>query len=238
MKIAAENKKSVYWLIGLGAFAAYMVYSQLLSGPTYKTVTPPAARGDGSAETAAAEKGSGPDSSQVSHDVATRPGSRGKSGEFRPVLRAKKKEDRIQNIAAIDPLLRLDLLTRVMKVPQAGGTRDLFQIVKPAALAGIETKVFPFVGPQPPPPPAPPPPAPPPPPPTPVPFKYYGYSAVHPDGKRTAYLLDNDEIFEASEGTILKGRWRIVQIGLDKIMVEDTLEKTKQPVKIEPEVTG
>ena len=136
-----------------------------------------------------------------------------------------------------------------MKVPQAGGERDLFQIsktppVKATALAGVEPQVHPntFVGPRQPPPPPPPPGPPPPPPPTPIPFKFYGVSSVHPDGTRTAYFIatgaDGDEIFMANEGTVLKGRFRIVQIGVDKVLVEDTQDKRRQPLNMEKENTG
>jgi hypothetical protein len=242
MKLGGENKKAVYALIGCGSLAAYMVYSQFFTGPTYKPVQPPS--GDIVAEAAAAsDKSSGPDISRASEDAAPRP-ARSKTGEFRPIFISKKKEDRIANIANIDPTLRLDLLARVMKVPPAGGERDLFQILKSppvketVALTGPETKVHPFVGPRlPPPPPPPPPPAAAPAPP-PIPLRYFGYSAVHPDGTRTAYFLDGDEILEADEGAILKGRYRIVQIGLDKVLVEDTVERRRQPINIEPEAMG
>jgi hypothetical protein len=111
-----------------------------------------------------------------------------------------------------------------------------------AVLKGPETKVALIYGPHPPPPPAPPPPPPPPPPPTPIPFKYYGVSSVHPDGTRTAYFIipsaDGDEILMANEGQVLKGRFRIVQISLDKVVVEDTQDKRRQPLNMEKENTG
>ena len=163
MKIGGENKKSVYALIVLGVFAAYMVYSNLLSGPSYPTATPAPTRGDNSEIVPNAPgKSSGPDSSRAAQDVPGRSSARAKNGEFRPVLRPKKKEDRVVNISTIDPTLRLDLLAKVMKVPPAGGERDLFQIsktppVKQAELPkGPETKIYAFVGPRPPPPPPPP----------------------------------------------------------------------------------
>jgi hypothetical protein len=37
---------------------------------------------------------------------------------------------------------------------------------------------------------------------------------------------------------VLKGRYRIVQIGVDKVLVEDTQDKRRQPLNLEPEVTG
>ena len=239
MKIGAENKKSVYALALLGVFAAYMVYSNFFSGPSYAPSTPARPSGDTSepAPAATPEKSAGPDISRA--------GSRSKTAEFHPALRSKKKEERMANIETADPTIRFDLLEKAMHVPPAGGERDLFQISKTppvketaALLKGPETKIIPFVGPQLPPPPPGPKPLPPPPPPTPVPFKYFGYSAVHPDGKRTAYFLEGEEILEANEGAVLKGRWRIVQISLDKVLVEDTQEKRRQPLNIEPELTG
>ncbi len=255
MKIGAENKKSVYALSVLGVVAAYLVYSNFFSGPTYKTVTPQTAStpSDPSADIAvpapASGKNSGPDISQAKSKVGK---SKSKNGEFHPVYIAKKKEDR-PDITKLDPTIRFDLLARAMKVPQAGGERDLFQIsktppIKATALADAnEPKIKPFIpyGPQKPLPPAPPPQPGPPPPPAPmvIPFKFYGTSAVHPDGKRTAYFIipgataDTDEILMADEGQVLKSHFRIVQIGVDKVLVEDTQDKRKQPLNIEKEAT-
>jgi hypothetical protein len=245
MNLGVENKKSVYWLIGLGVVAAYMVYSQLLSGPS-STPARVAPVGDAAA-VANSDKAAAPDLSRASEQTSRPAKSVSKNGEFRPVLRSKKKEDRA-SVTNRDPSLRLDLLAKVMKVPQAGGERDLFQILKGppvkevALVKGPEPKVIPFVGPHPPPPPPPPPPPEPPPPIEPIPLRYYAYSAIHPDGKRTAYFLtatqDGDEILEAKEGAVLKGRYRIVQIGLDKVVVEDMQKNRRQSIALEPEVSG
>jgi hypothetical protein len=253
MKIGAENKKSVYALTVLGVLAAYMVYSNFFSGPSYKPVTPPSARPDASeamGTVPAPEKSSGPDISQAKNKVGRGTSSKSKSGEFHPIYMAKKTEDR-PNVDGIDPTIRFDLLERAMKVPPAGGERDLFQISKTppvtqtaAALKGPEPLVAKFYGPRAPGPPPGPPPPPPPPPPMVIPFKFYGTSAIHPDGKRTAYFIipgsspDLDEIFMADEGDVVKKRFRIVQIGVDKVVVEDTQDKRKQPLNMEKENTG
>ena len=248
MKIGAENKKSVYALMVFGPIAAYLVYANFFSGPSYKPVTPQPTRGDNSVTVPTGPgKESGPDISQAKEATARPGATRSKTGEFHPVLRSKKKEEHPVDFANIDPTIRFDLLAKVMKVPPAGGERDLFQILKTppiketAKLSGPEPNVYRFVGPrQPPPPPTIAPKVEPPP--TPIPLRYYGYSALHPDGKRTAYFLiaspDGDEILEAGEGALLKGRYRIVQIGLDKVLVEDTMDKRRQPLNIEKEVTG
>jgi len=251
MKLYSGNKKSVYALIGLGTFAAYMVYSQLLSGPGYKPVTPQTARPEAadSAADGSSEKG-GPDISQAKGKISKASPSKSKNGEFHPVYIAKKKEDR-PDVSAIDPTIRFDLLDRALQVPQAGAERDLFQIskappVKQVAevLKGNEPVIHPYipVGPRQPPKPMPPPP-PPPPAPLVVPFKFYGTSAVHPDGKRTAYFIipgsspETDEIFMADEGDVVKKRYRIVQIAVDKVVVEDIMDKRRAPLNMEKENT-
>jgi len=166
------------------------------------------------------------------------------------VYQYKKAEDR-PDVSNIDPTVRFNLLDRIMKVPQAGATRDLFQISKTppvtqvaTALLGQETIVHPFVpyGPRLPQPPTPIP-TPTPLPPLVVPFKFYGTSAVHPDGKRTAYFIipgatpDTDEIFMADEGGVVKSRFRIVTIMADRVVVEDVNDKRKQPLIMEKENT-
>lgn len=251
MKLYSGNKKSLYALGVLGAFAAYMVYSQLLSGPSYKPVAPQTARPASAADAGGSAPAgqSGPDISQAKSKVA-KPSAKSKNGEFHPVYLAKKAEDR-PDVRNLDPTIRFDLLAKVMKVPQAGAERDLFQIMKgppvtqTAALKGPETIVRPWIpfGPHSPPPPPPPPGPPPPPPPLQVPFKFYGTSAVHPDGKRTAYFIipgatpETDEIFMADEGQVIKNRYRIVQIGTDRVLVEDVTDKRKAPVNLEKEIT-
>jgi hypothetical protein len=247
MKLGIENKSQVVILSGLGLVAAYLLYTNLFSGSS-STPAPAARTGDSAAAVpGTAEKApdaSGPDISRSGQQASVRPGANAKSNDFHPVLRSKKKEERATNVAQQDPRLRLDLLAKVMQVPPAGGERDLFQILKTAPVKqaelvkGPEPKVYAFVGPRPPPPPPPPKADPPPPAPEPIPLKYYGYSTVRPDGKRTAYFLDGEDILEAIEGATLKGRYRIVQIGLDKVLVEDTQQKRRQSVNIEPEATG
>jgi hypothetical protein len=253
MKLWSGSKTSLYALIGLGGLALYMVYSQFFSGPTYKPVTPQTARvevPDGAPSASTSEKSSGPNISQAKGKVGRGSASKSKNGEFHPVVQAKKVEER-PDVSSIDPTIRFDLLDRIMKVPQAGATRDLFQISKTppvtkvaAVLNGPETIVHPYVpyGPRAPQPPTPIP-APTPLPPLVVPFKFYGTSAVHPDGTRTAYFIipgatpDADEIFMANEGSVVKNRFRIVTIMADRVVVEDVSDKRKQPLIMEKENT-
>ena len=233
MTVLPQNKKAVYALAILGPIALYSIYSNL---------APDTPKSTARTDTAAVRptEGSAPDISR-STSATARPSSKGKNGEFRPPLRSKKKEERAPDPVNIDPTIRFDLLAKVNAVPPAGGLRDLFQITKGPPVAAVilkpadEVKIFPVQGPRQPPPPPPPAPTPGPPPPEPITLKYYGYTMQRPDGKRTAYFLDADEILQAIEGETLKGRYLIVQIGLDKVLVEDKVQKRRQSVNIEPE---
>ena len=235
MKIGGENKTAVWALSVLGVVAAYGVYTNFFSGPSAAPAHP--------ARTRAAD--AIPDA-VAAPDVNTAPqrqAVRAQAQEFRPVLRPKKKEDQIVDIRTVDPTIRLDLLAKVQEVPQAGGERDLFQILKApplheAVFTGDEPHVFIPRGPNPPPPPPPPLPDPGTLPPPPIPLKYYGFCTERNNGKKTAYFLDNDEIIQATEGTTLKGRYRVVRIGLNVVVMEDMQSKRQQNLPLEPEMAG
>jgi hypothetical protein len=74
---------------------------------------------------------------------------------------------------------------------------------------------------------------------SPIPFKFYGVSEAHPDGTRTAYFTAaspaGEEILMANQGTVLKNRFRIVEIGVDKVLVEDIQAKRRVALNIEKE---
>jgi hypothetical protein len=236
MKIGVENKRSVWALVVLAGIAAYLMYTNVFSGPS----AAPAPSAKTRAVDAIPEAVAVPDAKAAPQ----RPAVRAQAQEFRPVLRPKKKEDQIIDIRTVDPTIRLDLLAKVQEVPQAGGERDLFQILKAppvheaALLKGDEPHVGKIYGPPAPPPPAPPPVDPGTLPPPPIPPKYYGFCTERNNGKKTAYFLDNDEIIQATEGTTLKGRYRVVRIGLNVVVMEDVQSKRRQNLPLEPEMVG
>ena len=212
-----------------------VLYTQVFSGPSA-----PSTR---SADTSDTSRPA-PNIARAPEQTAGRT-SRVKSNEFHPALVPKKAEDRIADLSKVDPTIRFDYMERVMKVPPAGGERDLFQILKAppvkevaAVLKGAEPIVHPFVGPRQPPPPPPPPPPVAPRGPDPIPLRYFANTLLRPDGKRTAYFWDGDEILAGDEGQTLKGRYRVIKISLDKVLMEDTQQKQQQSLKIEPEITG
>ena len=127
----------------------------------------------------------------------------------------------------VDPSLRLDLLAKVQAVEAAGGTRNLFQMgapPKPAELPKGPETIVKIIGPARPLPKVDP--APPAPPEAPsVQLKFYGFSTVVRNGKKTAYFMDGEDIEIAAEGEMVKRRYRVIRILATTVQVEDTAGK-------------
>jgi len=226
-------KQGVGVLCGLGALALYFFYSNVLAPDT-----PSAGRSSSASVSATAPPPTIPiPGSLPGAQTGPRRGSptRGHTEEFRPVLHSKRPEDRIEP-KDVDPTLRLDLLAKVQAVDAAGGTRNLFQMGVPPKAAELPKGPEPIVviGPV-----APPKKveaAPPPPPPvTPIPLKFYGFSTVVGNAKKTAYFQDGDDILVACEGDTLKRRYRVVRIGPNSVLMEDTESKRQQSLPLTEE---
>jgi hypothetical protein len=161
--------------------------------------------------------------------------------EYRPSLKPKDLDR-----ANIDPRLHTDLLEKLRAVTAEGaGSRSLFDFSAAPKAEGAKIDkepppiavVRPFVGPKPPPPP--PPPAQPPSAP-PIPLKFYGFVNRARAGAKSAFFLDGDDIIVASEGDLIKKRYKIVSIGLNSAVVEDTQFKNnaRQTLPLTEEQTG
>jgi len=161
---------------------------------------------------------------------ATRGGRVSSSGDdFRPTLKLPEGMD----VSSIDPTLKLDLMAKLRKVSVEGGSRSLFEFYTPpppppppvtkpqpivpkplteAELKAAELKKGP--------------PAPPPPPP--IPLKFYGLSGALRSTVRRAFFLDGDDIVQAGENETIRNRYKIVRIGVNSAVVEDTVAKNQQ----------
>ncbi|HXB74626.1 MAG TPA: hypothetical protein VNY05_40705 [Candidatus Acidoferrales bacterium] len=247
MTTGTKDKKKLGFLTVLAVVAGYMVYSNLFSGPS----TGAGGQGSGTARRAGspADVDSGapvpvPSTPAASQPMApdvhrAAPTARPKSEEFRPALRSKRKEEQINPID-VDPTLRTDLLAKVQAVKFEGGQRNLFQFgsiqpVETPVLKGPEPKIpLPgthLMGPMPVPEEAPKPPtivteAPPPP----IPYKYYGLSTTRINGRKTAFFLDGEDIILATEGMVVKKRYKVVRIGITSVVMEDVDSKKQQTV--------
>lgn len=172
----------------------------------------------------------------------TRGGSTSRSQEFRPSLKPRNPDERIDP-TTIDPTLRLELLAKLQKVTIQGSGRSLFDFAAAPVPKTPEPKITlnPVQkameqaasggGPAPggeavkPPPP-------------PIPLKFYGYTNPSRQGVKRAFFLDGDDILVATEGEVLKRRYKVVRIGISSAVVEDTEQKHQQTLPLVPESMG
>ncbi|PYT34879.1 MAG: hypothetical protein DMG58_03725 [Acidobacteria bacterium] len=236
MKLGAERKKVAFLVVLTGA-AAYLLYSNVFSsapgsgssGSPRPTAARPA-NSDARPQQAAAPA---PTTSAASGQKAA---SRRTSQEFRPPWKRKTAIE----TSSIDPKLRLDLLAKVQAVELGPAERNLFQFGVAAAPA-LPKEPPPII------------PKTPddirreqeeaakaaaPPPPPPIPLKYYGYTAQRVDGHKRAFFLDGDDIFVAAEGDMVKRRYKIVRIGVNSAVVEDTQLNNTQTLPLAEESAG
>jgi len=228
LELGTEPKK-VAIAGGLFVVAAYLMYSNVFSGgPQSAPVSTPAP--------VAAPK----PVTELPAPPAPNPrrSAASASTEFRPSLKPRRPEDRVDP-AKIDPTLRLDLLAKLQSVGLSGGERSLFdfgaapppKLPEPKILPkkkGTETAKMPEVSPEPVKPVEPPKPPPPP-----IPFKFYGYIAAPQGSHKRAFFLQGEDIFVAGEGEMIKARFKIVRIGINSAVVEDTQYKHQQTLPLE-----
>lgn len=233
MKLGAEPK-NVAVLVGLLATAAYFYTSQ-------DSTTDAPAESKKAAVAAPVEQ---PKPAVVKGPAVARPNTNKRSSqEYKPVLKSKKAEDRIDP-ATVDPTLRLELISRLANVPIQGGSRPVFEFggAPPPPKAPDPGKIKPapakqsrFIGPMPKP--TDPPkidPAktePPKPKAPPIPLKYYGFTSPRAGGKR-AFFMEGEDVHVANEGELVKRRYKIVRINLNSVVMEDTDFKDQQTLPL------
>jgi hypothetical protein len=233
----AEPKKLAI-LGGLLVLAGVVLYLNVFSGDPSSSPAPASRTVAAPVVSAVPPTGaiSAPNTKRVAKNATAGTEIKFRQGSLRP-------EDR-PDPATIDPTLRLDLLAKVQNVEMEGTMRNLFQYgaaAPPPAAASVALPAHPPVipinrvsTPPPPPPPAGPPPEPKAPAMT---FKYYGYKVSKADGHKQAFLLDGDEIIIAGENDAVKlGRYKVVRIGVNSIVMEDTQFKTTQTLPLQEDM--
>jgi hypothetical protein len=240
-KLGAEPRKMA--ILGvLGLVLLYVAWSNLFSGGGSSS---PAAAPQAHALTPYANVGPEAPAPPAAAQ-ARRPGANAKAARPTNLEDFKPSMKRARLIASdptqVDPTLRLDLLARLQGAKFEGSMRSLFEFSQaPPAPLREPAKIIPgatrsMIGPQPLDPPKPPPPPPPPPP---IPLKFYGFvNPARPDIKR-AFFLDGEDILVAGEGeTVHNNRYRIVRIGVNSAVVEDTQYKNQQTLPLVAEEQG
>ena len=243
MNLGGSDKKKVYWLGGLVAVAIGTYFYNSTSSDSPASGSTP--------QQAQTKPIPGIPDAAAPPLAARRRGNYGRSGganlgqEFRPAFKETRPEKR-PNLSTIDPTLRLDLLAKVQGVQIQGGVRDLFRFaaapVEPVKLPKepkivVGGKGNPLMagnnGTMTPPGPPPPPPVPP------ITFKYYGYSTQKgSDGRKRAFFLDGEDIIVAREGELINKRYRVVRIGVNSVVMEDTQFKNTQTLPLQEDAVS
>jgi hypothetical protein len=169
-----------------------------------------------------------------------RASSKNVSNEFQPRLGPRTPEER-RDPATVDPTIRLEMLTKVQAVELGAPGRNLFDFgAAPAPVIPVPKVDTKIAVNHIPPPPAPVAPSGPPPPPTapPMTFKYYGFKVSSTDGHKAAFLLDGDDILVAGENDTFKRRYKVVKIGVNSIVIEDTQFKSTQTLTLQENPTA
>jgi hypothetical protein len=76
------------------------------------------------------------------------------------------------------------------------------------------------------------------PPPPPIPLKFYGYVNPSRGGLRQAFFLDGDDIFIAGENEMIRNRFKVIRIGVNSAVIEDTANKNQQTLPLIEELPG
>jgi hypothetical protein len=229
--LGAEPKWKVIGLVGALVVLAVVFYVNVLApsddAPPATRSTAPSASATPNPDFAAGPLR--PPASETRARPPLKPGRESVRPEFKLGLRDTQPDP-----ATADPTLRLDLLTKVQAVSMAGGVRNLFQFgssppppVAPLANRKPEPKIEPRPGAAaapsgPPPTPAPPP----------ITLKFYGYAAPAPSGAKRVFLLDDDDIVVASEGQLVKNRYRVLHIDINSVVIRDEQFKNEQRLQL------
>jgi hypothetical protein len=76
----------------------------------------------------------------------------------------------------------------------------------------------------------------------PIPLKFYGYvsesGGVIPGAAKRAFFLDGEDIVVAGENDVIRNRFKIIRIGVNSAVVEDTTNKNQQTLPLIEELPG
>jgi hypothetical protein len=197
IKVGTEKKWQVWLVVALFCVLAYMGISQLMGGPSTPAPVTPAAR---------------PATARPAPPTGT---VRASGNAGRTFTLASGPAARQLPGAGLDPALHLEKLAASESIEYAGSGRNIFSLdsapvrIETALASARPGPVVPAVY-TPPPPPKPPE----------IDLHYFGYSATK-DGKRQAFLLHGDDIFEAAAGDIVNHRYKVVAVDAHSVQVTD-----------------
>ena len=215
MPISKQEQGKRIALVALVAICAWLIYSNFVA---------PARQSPPAALPAAAASGSLPDASRQREGVLRPSSPRAAQSEKEAGRRGRAMDQ--QELAALDPTLRLDLLEKVREGKYGGGARNIFQFYTPPPPKPVANPLLPSssIKPSSPSSSAPPP--------VTIPLKFYGVASRPGSPEKKAFLTEGDDIYVGQEGEVIDKNYKITRIGVNSIEIEDIQTKQKQQIPL------
>jgi hypothetical protein len=138
---------------------------------------------------------------------------------------AGRSAQHVESATSLDPTLHPEWMAKAENTVYSGTSRNIFSkdSLPPAQANAIETPIAsartgPVVPAGPPPPP-------------PINLKFYGF-AKEQNGRRLVFLMDGENIFIAGQGDIVDGRYKVVQINDNSLVIEDLAYNNQQTIPL------
>lgn len=138
---------------------------------------------------------------------------------------AGRSAQHVESATSLDPTLHPEWMAKAENTVYSGTSRNIFSknSLPPAQANAIEApiasaRIGPVVPSGPPPPP-------------PINLKFYGF-AKEQNGRRLVFLMDGEDIFIAGQGDIVDGRYKVVQINDNSLVIEDLAYNNQQTIPL------
>jgi hypothetical protein len=138
---------------------------------------------------------------------------------------AGKPAQHVESATSLDPTLHPEWMAKAENTVYSGTSRNIFSkdSLPPVQEAAIEKPIAPArTGPVVPSGPPPPPP---------IDLKFYGF-AMQQNGRKLVFLMHGEDIFIAGAGDIVDGRYKVVQVNDNSVVVEDLAYTNQQTLPL------
>jgi hypothetical protein len=132
----------------------------------------------------------------------------------------------LESATALDPTLHPERMAMAENTKYTGTSRNIFSkdSLPPVPIGAIESPIAsarttgpaPVVGPPPPPP---------------IDLKFYGF-AKEKNGRKLVFLMHGEDVFIAGQGDIVDGRYKVVQINDNSVVIEDLAYTNQQTLPL------
>lgn len=142
----------------------------------------------------------------------------------RSTAESGQQAQHVESASSLDPTLHPEWMAMAENTVYTGTSRNIFSkdSLPPvraieAPIAPVRTGPVPIAGPLPPPP---------------IDLKFYGF-AKQQSGRRLVFLMHGEDVFIAGQGDIVNGRYKVVQVQDNSIVVEDLAYNNQQVLPLQ-----